>query len=231
MIMMLFMPESPRFDIGNGQRARGRQTLADFRAHGDINHPDVVAEYNEIIAAVELESKYEANTFFHMVTGYKSGDLHLGRRTLLAAWLQIMQAWTGVTSVVVYSPTLFRIAGFNAQKSDLLTGFGNIVTMVCCVLAIFTIDRFGRRKVLMVGGVGQSLCFFLLGALSKVGADKHSMSIGAAAGSFVFLYNVVFAATWLSVPWVCKLALPKINIEEIHPTDLNSLLSLSLIHI
>lgn len=63
----------------------------------------------------ELESKYHANTYFHMVTGFKSGDLHLGRRTFLAAWLQIMQAWTGVTSVVVYAPTLFNIAGFNKE--------------------------------------------------------------------------------------------------------------------
>jgi hypothetical protein len=65
--------------------------------------------------------------------------------------------------------------------------------MVSCVLAIFTIDRFGRRKVLMVGGAGQSLAMFLLGALSKVGADQRSASIGAAAGSFVFVYNFVFA--------------------------------------
>jgi hypothetical protein len=34
---------------------------------------------------------------------------------------------------------------------------------------------------------------FLLGALSKVGADQRSASIGAAAGSFVFVYNFVFA--------------------------------------
>lgn len=199
---MLFMPESPRYDIGNGKRARGRQTLANFRARGDIEHPDVVAEYNEIIAAVELESKYEAFNFWHMLTGSKSGDLHLGRRTFLAAWLQIMQAWTGVTSVVVYAPTLFRTAGFSAHKSDLLTGCQNLVTMVCCLIAIWTIDRFGRRKVLMTGGVGQSICFFLLGALSKVAADKKSASIGAAGGSFVFIYDVIFAATWLSVPWV-----------------------------
>ena len=41
-----------RFDIGNGKRERGRQTLANFRGEGDINHPDVIAEYDEIIAAV-----------------------------------------------------------------------------------------------------------------------------------------------------------------------------------
>lgn len=108
-IMMFIMPESPRWDIGNGNLERGRKTLAIFRAEGDINHPDVIAEYEEIIAAVgksifcfynggtdhiaELEAEYPARSFFHMVTGYKSGDLHLGRRTFLAAWLQIMQAW------------------------------------------------------------------------------------------------------------------------------------------
>lgn len=43
---------SSRFDIANGQRERGRKTLAIFRARGDINHPDVIAEYEEIIAAV-----------------------------------------------------------------------------------------------------------------------------------------------------------------------------------
>jgi len=74
--------------------------------------------------------------------------------------------------------------------------------MVCCIIAIFTIDRYGRRPVLIVGGFGQSICFFLLGALSKVAAENNSTSIGAAAGSFIFLYDVVFAATWLSVPWV-----------------------------
>ena len=67
--------------------------------------------------------------------------------------------------------------------------------MISCVLAIFTIDRFGRRRVLMVGGAGQSLAMFLLGALSKVGADQKSASIGAAAGSFVFVYNFVFAVS------------------------------------
>lgn len=202
MVMMLLMPESPRYDIGNGKRARGRQTLANFRAHGDIDDPAVVAEYNEIIAACELESKYENQNFFHMVTGYKSGDLHLGRRTFLATWIQVMQAWTGVTSVVVYSPTLFRTAGFSAEKSDLLTGCQNLATMVCCVLAILTIDRFGRRPILLVGGIGQSICFFLLGALSRVSIDQDNPAAGAAAGSFIFIYDFVFAATWLSIPWV-----------------------------
>ncbi|KAK5529737.1 hypothetical protein LTR46_005017 [Exophiala xenobiotica] len=202
MAIIPFMPESPRWDIGNGRQERGIKTLAIFRARGETDHPAVQSEFKEIVAAVELEAEYPARTYFHMVTGLNSGDLHLGRRTFLAAWLQIMQAWTGVTSVVVYAPTLFRIAGFSGHKADLLTGCANLVAMVCCVFAYLTIDRYGRRKVLIAGGFGQSLSFFILGALSKVGADQNSQSIGAAAGSFVFIYNAIFAATWLSVPWV-----------------------------
>jgi hypothetical protein len=137
-----------------------------------------------------------------MVTGSKSGDLHLGRRTFLATFIQVMQAWTGVTSVVVYAPTLFRTAGFSDHKSELLTGCQNLVTMVSCALAIFTVDRFGRRPALLVGGVAQSICWFLLGALSKIAADRNNPNYGAAAGSFIFIYDFVFATTWLSVPWV-----------------------------
>ena len=81
-------------------------------------------------------------------------------------------------------------------QADLLTGFANIVTMFSCFGAMYTVDHFGRRGVLVWGGFAQSLCFFILGALSKVGADQHSSSIGAAAGSFVFVYNFVFAVCW-----------------------------------
>lgn len=44
--------DSDRYDIGNGKRERGLQTLANIRGDGDINNPAVRAEYEEIIAAV-----------------------------------------------------------------------------------------------------------------------------------------------------------------------------------
>lgn len=52
MIAICFMPESPRFDIGNGKEERGKMTLAKFRAAGDINDPAVISEFSEIVAAV-----------------------------------------------------------------------------------------------------------------------------------------------------------------------------------
>lgn len=54
-----------RFDIGNGRSERGRKTLAIFRANGDIDHPDVIAEYNEIIAAV---GEFKSLTLFGFIS-------------------------------------------------------------------------------------------------------------------------------------------------------------------
>jgi hypothetical protein len=66
-----------------------------MRAAGDIDHPDVIAEFLwcHFSHYLELEAEFPARGFFNMVTGHKTGQLHLGRRTFLAAWLQIMQAW------------------------------------------------------------------------------------------------------------------------------------------
>lgn len=98
--------------------------------------------------------------------------------------------------------------------------------MCSCVLAIFTIDRFGRRSVLMVGGLGQSVAMFLLGGLSKVAADQQSASVGAAAGSFLFVYNFIFAvrcsvSLFPPFPWgFVPLLMGKVGLER--NTDLRA---------
>jgi hypothetical protein len=65
-----------------------------------------------------------------MLFGYKSGDLHIGRRVQLVVWLQIMQEWVGIAGVTVYAPTIFSIAGFDSRKSQWISGLNNVFYMV-----------------------------------------------------------------------------------------------------
>lgn len=55
-VYALRLTSLPRWDIGNGNHERERKTLAICRAHGDTNHPDVIAEFTEIIAACGVSS-------------------------------------------------------------------------------------------------------------------------------------------------------------------------------
>jgi hypothetical protein len=76
-----------------------------------------------------------------------------------------------------------------------------LATLIC----VFTLDRIGRRWTLYWGAVGQGICMFLAGGLARatMKADPSSRAgVGGAATFFVFLYTMIFGATWLTVPWL-----------------------------
>ena len=78
-------------------------------------------------------------------------------------------------------------------------------TLIC----VFTLDRIGRRWTLYWGAAGMCICCFLVGGFSKLTQDAttqhnsaHQAHYGGAATFFVFLYTIIFGATWLTVPWL-----------------------------
>lgn len=94
------------------------------------------AEFQDIKNIVQLETQTsQKNSYFHMLLSIDSGKLHTGRRVQLVIWLQTLQEWVGIAGVTICkyqdnfkimvlawllldAPTIFRIAGFNSQKSQ-----------------------------------------------------------------------------------------------------------------
>ncbi len=75
----------------------------------------------------------------------------------LSIWLQIIQEWVGIAAITVYAPTIFAQAGYGARKSQWLSGLNDVTYMLATLLAVVTIDRWGRRVGLWWGAVAQGI--------------------------------------------------------------------------
>lgn len=64
-------------------------------------------------------------------------------------------------------------------------------------IAVFTIEKFGRRQLMLFGAVGQSLSMVVLAACTSVGGTGP----GIVAAAFLFIFNTFFAIGWLGMTW------------------------------
>ncbi|KAH8429901.1 uncharacterized protein LDX57_007573 [Aspergillus melleus] len=175
------------------------------RLRGLENERAIELEMREIQTVVDLEAESEQNiTYLHMLFGVGQGDLHIARRVQLVIWLQILQCWSGIAGVTMYALPIFKIAGFNSQKTMWISGLNNIFYAFATLICVVTLDRIGRRWTLWWGAAGQAIAMFLAGAMARGGIDhpENQAPWGIAATSMVYLYTFVFGATWLTVPWL-----------------------------
>ncbi|THW72399.1 general substrate transporter [Aureobasidium pullulans] len=208
-----FFPESPRWLCKVGRDKEARHILARLRGDEGEDRIRAEAEFQDIINIVQLErSTSKQNTYWNMLLdfgGATSGSLHTGRRVQLVIWLQIIQEWCGIAGITVYAPTIFGIAGYDAQKSGWLSGLNDTTYMFATLVCVFTLDRIGRRWTLYWGAAAQAVSMFLIGGMSRGGINATNSGntelaarYGAAAASFTFIYTAIFGATWLTVPWL-----------------------------
>lgn len=117
-----------------GRVEEARTILGRLRSEtGNVEDAGVIAEYEEIVVAVEMEKEHAAgNSYLAMFLGWHDSDLHVARRVQLSIWLQIVQEWCGIAAITVYAPTIFAEAGYGARKSQWLSGLNDVSRLYDC---------------------------------------------------------------------------------------------------
>jgi MFS family permease len=122
--------------------------------------------------------------------------------------LAIFQQITGINTVIYYAPTIFKFAGIEAAGPAILAGAGLAMLMWCFhVLAIFLLDRVGRRPLLLTGVAGQIVGLAILGTafqFQQLATFKSYVAIGG-----LVIYVACFAFGLGPIFWLL--------ISEIYP--------------
>ncbi|KAK6456457.1 putative sugar transporter, high affinity [Scheffersomyces xylosifermentans] len=215
---ILFMPESPRWLMNEGQEEQCLDTLCKLR-NLDRNDQLIQMEFLEMKAQKNFEKELSVKYYPQFQDGsaksnfmiglhqYKSMLTHLPtfKRAALACLIMTFQQWTGVNFILYYAPFIFQTLGLSGNTISLLaSGVVGIVMFLATIPAVLWVDKLGRKPVLISGALIMGICHFVVaGILGSFGGDfANHVGAGWVAVVFVWIFAIGFGYSWGPCAWV-----------------------------
>ncbi len=185
-IFAFMIPESPRWLAVQGRHDKATGILSKI---GGKEYAD--REYAEVRAMLETDRPETGKSAFRLL-------LKPSMRNVLTIGivLAVFQQWSGTNVIFNYAQEIFAAAGYGVSAimmNIVITGLTNVVFTF---VAIFTVDRIGRRPLLLIGSAGLALIYLLMG-----GAYWFHLS-GMALLVIVVLAIACYAMSLAPVMWV-----------------------------
>ncbi|KAJ5758965.1 hypothetical protein N7520_006121 [Penicillium odoratum] len=184
MTFIMLLPESPRWLIKEGRVEEAREVL---QALLDVDHDSEIIT-NQIYDIETSLAKAGSSSWRDMFT---MGEQRLFHRAYLAATGQMFQQMCGVNLITYYATTIFQqYLGMDAVQSRILAAAMGLTQPLGGFLAFYTIDRLGRRPLMLWSAGAMSICMAIL-----AGTTGQKGNTGALVVAVVFLYAFQFIFT------------------------------------
>lgn len=194
---LLFIPESPRYLVAVNKQKTAIRVLASI-----TNRETAEKQVEEINKTVLHERKPR----FSDIINKKTKKIH--PIVWVGIGLAMLQTFTGIDVVFYYGSVLWQAAGFTEADALLTNVIIGGVNIGFTILAIFLVDRIGRKRLLLIGGLGQAVMLLLLAIVFFVSTEEASqgMEMSGTMGIMALLAAIGFIAffglTWGPVMWV-----------------------------
>ena len=194
LLLLFFIPESPRYMVLKKQEDRALQLLK------KINPNNADGVLSDIKASL---------------TEKKAAWLSFGGLVIVVGiLLSVFQQFVGINVVLYYAGDIFRSMGAGNDSSLLQTIVVGLVNLTFTIIAIFTVDRFGRKPLLIIGAIAMGVSMLALGFSFFFG------KIGVVSLIFMLSYTAAFAMSWGPVTWVM--------LAEIFPNSIKGAMSIAV---
>lgn len=185
---IIFMPESPRWLLRKNQEGKARNIMELFHKTDDIE--------NEIKAIKQVENENSDSESASTILKSK----WMRPMLIVAILVGVFQQIVGINAVIYYAPTIFTQAGMENSASTLGTMGIGLVNVLMTVVAIMTVDKLGRKKLLNIGSIAMSVSLIVLSLIlftSGLNASTAWFTV-----IFLGIYVMGFAVSWGAVTWV-----------------------------
>ena len=175
-ILLFFVPKTPRFLVMANQ---------DQKAYAILEKVNGASKAKEILSEIKATAKEKTEKLFtYGVTVIVIGIL-----------LSVFQQAIGINAVLYYAPRIFESAG--AEGGGMMqTVIMGIVNILFTLVAVFTVDKFGRKPLLIIGSIGMAL-----GAFAVAICDQLAIK-GLIPVLSVIVYAAFFMMSWGPICWV-----------------------------
>ena len=187
--LLFFVPETPRYLTLIGKEKEA------FAVLSKINGSDIAQKIVDEIKATSHERTEKVTAY-----GYKV--------LVIGILLSVFQQIIGINIVLYYAPTIFKSLGAGNDSAMYQTVIMGLVNLLFTLVTIFTVDKFGRKPLLIIGSFGMTLGMFALGW------SAYSETTGGTKLFFTILYSASFMMSWGPICWVL--------IAEIFPNTIRS---------
>ncbi len=190
LFLLFTVPESPRWLSKNGRSAEALDTLE--RVNGKVAAQTVL---KEIQAALQHETGTIKELF----------DPGLRMAMIVGVVLALFSQITGINAIIYYAPEIFKSAGAGVESALTQTVILGLTNTVFTFVAIWLIDKAGRKTLLLWGVAGMILSLLAIGL-----CYKYNLTNGPWLLIFIIIYLASFASSLGPIPWVLM--------SEIFPT-------------
>jgi MFS transporter, SP family, galactose:H+ symporter len=198
---MVFLPESPRWLAAHGHVDRARAMLARIRGTSDVD-----IEMREIVEGIERAPDRRG----------RLADLFapsLRPALIVGIGLAVFQQVTGINTVIYYAPLIIQSSGISSASGAILATAGiGVVNVLMTIVAMWLIDRMGRRPLLLTGIAGMVITLGVLGLAFHMAGRTGALAWLAVISMMVYVAS--FAISLGPIFWLL--------ISEIYPLKIRS---------